>query len=79
VDLVFETKEAQEAVKTCADIVVQGWDSKTYCELTLHGSSFLRIELPQFLRNDDRGIALSDSSISHEDRFLRLYVGTHDP
>jgi hypothetical protein len=32
-DLVFETKEVQKAVKACADIIVQRWDSKVYCQL----------------------------------------------
>jgi hypothetical protein len=33
VDLVFETQEVREAVKACADIIVQGSDSKIYCQL----------------------------------------------
>jgi hypothetical protein len=33
VDLIFETVEVREAVKACADIIVQGWDSQIYCQL----------------------------------------------
>jgi hypothetical protein len=33
VDLVLETAEVREAVKACADIIVQGWDKDIYCQL----------------------------------------------
>jgi hypothetical protein len=33
VDLVFEKTEVREAVKACADIIVQGWNSTIYCPL----------------------------------------------
>jgi hypothetical protein len=32
-DLVIEIKEVREAVKMCADIIVQGWDKQVYCQL----------------------------------------------
>jgi hypothetical protein len=33
IDLVIDTTEAREAVKMCADIIVQGWDNTYYCQL----------------------------------------------
>jgi hypothetical protein len=35
VDLIFETKEVRDAVKACADIIVQGWDSKVDFQLEI--------------------------------------------
>jgi hypothetical protein len=33
VDLVLETPEVREAVKMCADMIVQGWNQTVYCQL----------------------------------------------
>jgi hypothetical protein len=33
VDLVLETPEVREAVKTCADIIVQGLDKTVHCQM----------------------------------------------
>jgi hypothetical protein len=33
VDVIIETRDVPEAVKVCADIIVQGWDKQVYCQL----------------------------------------------